>query len=138
MTDNLKKDYMLARVIMPSELLFEGKVTMVNLPTEDGIIGILPGHASLVVSVVTGVASIFSGTVESKLFIHDGVAYINANEVNIISELAALLADVEKSDIEEKILALEERKRLNPNDVATNKVIDITIGKYKALLSVLK
>ena len=53
------KDTILTRIILPSHTMLEIDAEMVNIPSSDGMFGVLPNHSKLVADVEIGVVTIF-------------------------------------------------------------------------------
>lgn len=64
--------------------LFDGEAEVVSLPTETGVISILPGHTPLVATLKEGTIESRTGTDTKKIPITGGFAQINHNAVIIL------------------------------------------------------
>ncbi|HHI78392.1 MAG TPA: ATP synthase F1 subunit epsilon [Planctomycetes bacterium] len=51
---DLPKDLLYVKITTPDRVVFEGKARSLQFPTEDGLVGILPGHASMITTVDVG------------------------------------------------------------------------------------
>ena len=97
------------RIISPEEILFERHVRWVQIPLEDGLIGVWPGHAPLVAMVAEGKLTFDDGHGERALSLNGGILRISPEECTILVGLPqgqpapaavdkeALFADLEES-----------------------------------------
>ncbi|MCS6982819.1 MAG: hypothetical protein NZL83_01380 [Candidatus Absconditabacterales bacterium] len=88
---------MILRVVGVDGELYNGSVTKVLLPTENGIIGILPGHIALVTTVVAGLVSYLPDTLSTDLLdsfadhtqtlsISGGLAMVDDDVITVIAQ----------------------------------------------------
>lgn len=98
------------RVLTPTKIVTDKPVEYVVLATEEGDMGVLPGHARLAVHMGEGMLRIYQGKkVVEKIFILGGIASIDAGSVTVLSPVAGDAEDVKQALLlMEK--AVEERK----------------------------
>jgi F-type H+-transporting ATPase subunit epsilon len=65
---------MLLSIITPNEILFSGKVEVVEIPTLSGTIGILPSHAPLTTLVSPGKVKFINKEKEDRIL--DAAAFL--------------------------------------------------------------
>jgi F0F1-type ATP synthase epsilon subunit len=65
------------RVQTPERVLFDGPVAWVQVPLEDGLLGVWPEHASLVAAVTEGAVSYAGVAGEASLSVSAGVLLID-------------------------------------------------------------
>ena len=95
-------------VITPDQLVFEGHVKSVSLPTPDGEITILPDHIPLVSIVIPGTAVIRSDDGEQMLAVTRGVVEIDGKSIRILVQSADRAEDLEEAVIEQAKARAEE------------------------------
>ena len=95
------------KIILPSMTLLDAEANMVNLPGEEGMFGVLPGHCKLISNINTGIISVFLNGVEQKYFVFNGVAQVTGEELNILSEFGVVLEGETKTDVMNQITLLE-------------------------------
>jgi F-type H+-transporting ATPase subunit epsilon len=76
-------------VISPERTIYEGEADMVVAPAWDGQVGILRGHAPMLVLLGEGDLSVWSGKQESKFRITGGFLQVVDDVVTVLSEYAA-------------------------------------------------
>ena len=93
------------KVITPEKEVLNESVDSVYLPTDQGEIGILPHHASLMTKVIPGELRIKKSGKETLFATGEGFVQIQNNIVTLLTDLA-----VDEKDIDEKA-AEDARKR---------------------------
>lgn len=89
------------KIITPEKLIFDSEVSQVNVSTEQGEIGILPHHANLMAKLKPGELVIKkNGKVES-MAIGEGFLQVSENTLTVMTDLAALTAEIDEKAMEE-------------------------------------
>jgi F-type H+-transporting ATPase subunit epsilon len=114
-------------IVSPEKLLLSRAVDMVVIPASEGDMGVLEGHAPMIVMLRGGLIALYEGDrVTDTLFVAGGFAEVTperctvlANEVSPVAELdktegerrlaeaEAALAEIDATDIAAEELALE-------------------------------
>jgi F-type H+-transporting ATPase subunit epsilon len=114
-------------IVSPERLLLSQPVDMVVIPASEGDMGVLEGHAPMIVMLRGGVIALYEGErITDQMFVAGGFAEVTperctvlANEVMPVAELDraegerrlaeadAALAEVDASDVVGEELALE-------------------------------
>lgn len=128
---------LLVRIILPSETFLEVETDQVNLPGTQGAFGVLPGHMKLTSSIEIGIISIINNQVETKYYIHGGVAQITGNEANIVTQYSASIDKCNKNNIADKIAVLQEELSNEEEGSIEAYIIIEKIEKYKSLIKFL-
>ena len=125
------------KIILPSMTLLDTEANMVNLPGEEGMFGVLPGHCKLISNINTGIISVFLNGVEQKYFVFNGVAQVTGEELNILSEFGVVLEEETKTEALDQVTLLENSLLGHqPESLQANIILD-TLEKYRALLKFL-
>jgi len=75
------------RVITPEQSLFEGEAQAVFLPGERGSFEVLPGHASIISTLLQGSVVVRDAEGNSReLAINKGVVRVNKDEVTVCAD----------------------------------------------------
>lgn len=82
-------DQLTVSVISPERTVFEGTAEMVVAPAWDGEIGILHGHAPLVVLLGAGELRVRSGGSEQRFHVTGGFMQVAEDVVTVLSESAS-------------------------------------------------
>ncbi|MFC7333706.1 ATP synthase F1 subunit epsilon [Rhodocista pekingensis] len=128
-------------LVSPEKLLISQPVAMVVVPGADGLFGVLPGHAPMIVTVRPGIIDVYGDnqtTVSRRIFVAGGFAEVTDTRCTVLaeeaSELDALLASdtaaLEKqlSDLREDIedaTSDVERRALEARLVTTQAKLDL-------------
>lgn len=84
-------------VITPEGKVFSKEVDTVVVPTDEGDIGILPGHIPVLCAVAPGELSVVSSTGHEYLAVDKGFVRVQADLVSILTEAAI---DVKHIDLD--------------------------------------
>lgn len=85
--------------VRPDKLIYEGQVASLILATQDGELGVWPGHANAIVSLGDGVVRLHrleeDGGNTDKVVVSGGYAEITPTSVIILASHARLVGDIE-------------------------------------------
>lgn len=108
------------KISTPVEVLFDGEVSRVELPTENGIVAIEAGHVPMVISIKPGLISIRTEQIymqpdsKSCISTSKGMAFIDGKIIRIVSADATLNPNEDtdtlleiRQDLEHKIALLK-------------------------------
>ena len=101
----------LVKIITPLSIAFEKQAKMVTMPGEEGMFGVLPGHAPMVVSLKAGLVQVYIDDMhksENTYLISDGVTEVTANYINIATETAINVTNLSEAEIATKLLELQK------------------------------
>ncbi|MEO3472408.1 ATP synthase F1 subunit epsilon [Roseomonas sp. CAU 1739] len=94
--------------VSPEKLLLSRPVEMALLPAAEGEMGVLPGHAPMIVALRGGVIGVQEGgQITERLFVAGGFAEITPNRVTILADDATPVAQLSRSDAERRIAECE-------------------------------
>jgi len=79
-------------VVSPERAVFEGQAESIVAPAQDGLVGILPGHAPFVTLLGDGVLRIRADAVTLAFGVRGGFLQVIRNTVRIVTEHARPLA----------------------------------------------
>ena len=88
-------------IITPENIVFQGDVESVSLPTPDGEITVLPAHIPLISIVSPGSILVRQNGTEELFAVSRGVIEIDGKHVRILADTADRAADLEEKAIEE-------------------------------------
>lgn len=95
--------------VSPEKLLLSRPVEMAVLPAAEGEMGILPGHAPMIVALRGGVITVTEGgQVTERLFVAGGFAEVTPARVTILADEATPVASLSKADAEARIAECEK------------------------------
>lgn len=96
-------------IVSPEKLLLSEDVGMVVLPAAEGDLGVLPGHAPMIVSLRGGVISIYEDgkSVSARLFVAGGFAEITDKRCTILADEAVAVADLSRATAQIRLAEAE-------------------------------
>ncbi|WP_029013794.1 ATP synthase F1 subunit epsilon [Niveispirillum irakense] len=101
-------------LVSPEKLLVSQPVTMVVVPGAEGFLGVLPGHAPMIVTVKPGVIDIYANdmtTITQRIFVAGGFCEITGGRVTVLAEEAsdlAALKSLDRAGLEKDLADLNE------------------------------
>lgn len=94
-------------IITPEKTAYDGEADHVVLNTEDGEIGILPGHLPLVTLLKAGDVQVDRGDGTEYLAVDKGFAEVSDDRIRVLTEAAIDVEEIDLKAVEEA----EERAR---------------------------
>ncbi|WP_137126900.1 ATP synthase F1 subunit epsilon [Roseomonas sp. HF4] len=95
--------------VSPEKLLLSRPVEMAVLPAAEGEMGVLPGHAPMIVALRGGVISVREGGQETeRLYVPGGFAEVTPTRVTILADEATPVAQLSRADAEARIAECEK------------------------------
>ncbi len=96
-------------VITPDRVFYEGEVSMVELKTTEGDIGVYKGHIPLTCIVAPGVLNLHEADGVKKAALHTGFIEILQEQVTILAEVAEWPDEIDRNRAEEARIRAERR-----------------------------
>jgi F-type H+-transporting ATPase subunit epsilon len=85
---NVAAERLTVTLISPEESVFEGEADMVVAPAWDGEVGILRGHAPMMVLLGEGRMRVTRGEVEERFFVSGGFLQVVDDVVTVLADRA--------------------------------------------------
>ena len=101
------------QVVTPDKFFYTGEVSMVELTTTEGEIGVYAQHIPMTSIVAPGVLSIHEGSEVKKAALHSGVVEVLPDAVTILAEVVEWPEEIDSSRAEEAMTRAERRLREN-------------------------
>jgi F-type H+-transporting ATPase subunit epsilon len=95
-------------LVSPERVLMSEDVEHVVLPGVDGDLGVLAGHAPLVVTLRPGTISVIDGGTTRKIFVKDGFAEFTPDTLNVLAEQAVNLEGASRETVAGLIATAEQ------------------------------
>lgn len=91
-------------LVSPEKLLLSRQVEMVVIPAAEGEMGVLPGHAPMIVALRGGVIRVIEGGRDvERLFVAGGFAEITPERVTVLADEATPVAELSRAEAERRI-----------------------------------
>lgn len=95
-------------IVSPEKLLLSRPVDMAVIPAAEGDMGVLPGHAPMVVTLRGGVIAITEGAaVTDRLFVAGGFAEVTPERCTVLADEVVSLAELSRAAAVERVAAAE-------------------------------
>lgn len=95
-------------IVSPEKLLLAEPVEMVTLPAAEGELGVLPGHAPMIVLLRGGTVRTWaSGKVVQSLYVSGGFAEITPATVTVLANAATPVAELSRAEAEKALADAE-------------------------------
>ncbi len=107
-------------IVSPEKLLLAEPVEMVTLPAAEGELGVLPGHAPMIVLLRGGTVRTWEGgKVVQSLYVSGGFAEITGAKVTVLANAATPVAELSRAEAEKKLVEAESAyAALDKSDMA--------------------
>lgn len=115
------------KVVSPERTVLEAQADSITCLTEEGFITVLPGHTSLVSTLVSGPMTVKTGKHEEILHVGGGFIHVNPAEVRILSDAAERIEDID-------LARAEEAKRMAEAELREQTMSDEEYAMTAALL----
>jgi len=106
-------------VVSPEKLLLSRPVDMVVLPASEGDMGVLEGHAPVMVTLRGGVIALYENDrVTDTFFVSSGFAEVTPERCTVLATEVAPLAELQRAEGERRLAEAEAALRnVDPTDV---------------------
>ena len=106
-------------IVSPEKLLLSRPVELVVIPASEGEMGVLPGHAPMIVLLRGGTIRIYEGArVTDSLYVAGGFAEITPERCTVLADEAVPVAEVSRQAGETRLAEAEAAyARIDRNDV---------------------
>ncbi|WP_332694786.1 F0F1 ATP synthase subunit epsilon [Bosea sp. (in: a-proteobacteria)] len=112
-------------LVSPERILFSGDVVSVIVPSIEGEMTILAGHAPLVAVLKPGIVMLQSDADNGKEFyVSGGLAEVNATSLTILAEQARFIEDVSLAVLDQEILTAETRHAGSSDEAEQKRLAD--------------
>ncbi|HIC08949.1 MAG TPA: ATP synthase F1 subunit epsilon [Aquificales bacterium] len=88
-------------IVTPKGYAYSGEVELVNIPTEEGEVGVLENHMPLMSSLKPGLVY-FNGKKEEGFFVTEGFVEVTPKKVNILAEEATPIGEIDPGEVKKK------------------------------------
>ena len=111
------------RVLAPDQSVFDGTAEEVILPSTTGLLGILPGHISMVTAIDIGVLRVLVNGNWNSIALMGGFAEVESNDVTVLVNSAELSQSIDKALVEKELeKAKNELNKLEDQGTSPEKI----------------
>jgi len=91
-------------IVSPEKLLLSRPVDMVVIPAAEGEMGVLVGHAPMIVLLGGGIVRMYQGeAVTDRLFVSGGFAEVTPERVTVLADEVFTLAELSRGEGERRL-----------------------------------
>jgi F-type H+-transporting ATPase subunit epsilon len=109
-------------IVTPEQQVFEADVTQAIIPAADGLMGILTGHAPMLVKLSVGPLQVDLVAGITEFFLVDGgVAQVKGDELTIVTDDARASTAIDLEASRAALAAAEARIALDPKSIAARR-----------------
>jgi F-type H+-transporting ATPase subunit epsilon len=126
-------------IVSPEKLLLSREVDMVVIPASEGDMGVLEGHAPMMVMLRGGVVSLYEGDrVTDSLFVAGGFAEVTPERCTVLAGEAMPVNELERSEAEKRLRDAEEAmSQVDGNDPVEEELALERVHSARAMLEAL-
>jgi len=123
-------------IVSPEKLLLSREVDMVVIPASEGDMGVLEGHAPMMVTLRGGIVSLYSGDqVTDTLFVAGGFAEVTPERCTVLAGEAMPVNEIERSEAEKRLRDAEEAMgQVDGNDPVEEELALERVHSARAML----
>lgn len=124
-------------LVSPEERLVSEPVSMAVIPGDEGDLGVMPKHSSLVASLRAGVVTLYNDNkeVSDRIFIAGGFADVTAENCTVLAEEAMPVSKLDLEELQSTLANLNEDFGLAEEDLDKKRIqrqIDLVQAKLRA------
>lgn len=111
-------------LVSPEAKLMSEPAWQVQVPAEEGAMGVRANHAPVVATIKPGIVEIWKdqGEKPQKVFIAGGFADITPDNLTILAEEAVNIADLNPADLDKELQNLADDLSLAKDDIAKARI----------------
>ncbi|ABI62953.1 ATP synthase F1 subunit epsilon [Granulibacter bethesdensis] len=95
-------------IVSPEKRLLSRSVDMVVIPAAEGELGVLPGHAPMIVLLQGGTIRLYqNGQVTDRLYVAGGFAEITPERCTVLADQARPVAEISATEAEKRLADAE-------------------------------
>jgi F-type H+-transporting ATPase subunit epsilon len=115
-------------LVSPERILFSGDVVSVIIPSVEGEMTVLAGHAPLVATLKCGIVLVQTdGGHGKEFFVNGGLVEINQASTTILAEQGRFIEDVDNAVLDQEILTAETRLAGTTDEAEQKRLHDVLV-----------
>ena len=121
------------RIIIPSRTVVDVEAELVTLPGSKGVFGVMPNHAKFTTNIKKEIVTVRTKEDSLKFYVHGGIAQIDGDQLNVLSEFAENLNVARDAFVKDEISELKRLLKDVDDDSIEAKIIHNKISQYEEL-----
>src|ERR1700683_5472867 len=113
---------------------------MVMIPASEGDMGVLPGHAPMIVMLRGGCIALYEGdTITDRLFVGGGFAEVTPERCTVLATEVAPVTELKRTEDEKRLAEAEaDLASLDPNDLVAEEMVLERAQTARALIETIE
>jgi len=122
------------RVLAPDQSVFDDSADEIILPSTTGLLGVLPGHISMVTAIDFGVLRVLKNGNWNSIALTGGFAEVESNEVTVLVNKAEMGKNIDSAQAEAELeQAKNQLSKTKDQETSPEKIkAQETLNKAKA------
>ncbi len=126
------------RVLAPDQSVFDDTADEIILPSTTGLLGVLPGHISMVTAIDFGVLRILKNGTWDSIALTGGFAEVESNEVTVLVNKAEMGKNIDSSKAEAELeqaknqLSQTQEKETSPEKIKAQEALNKATAWFNA------
>ena len=126
------------RVIAPDQSVFDDTADEIILPSTTGLLGVLPGHISMVTAIDFGVLRVLKNGNWNTIALTGGFAEVESNEVTVLVNKAEMGKNIDSSQAEAELeqaknqLNQTKDQKTSPEKIKAQETLNKAIAWFQA------
>tara|TARA_B100000214_G_C23746648_1_gene525784 strand:+ start:120 stop:527 length:408 start_codon:yes stop_codon:yes gene_type:complete len=126
------------RVLAPDQSVFDDTADEIILPSTTGLLGILPGHISMVTAIDFGVLRVFKNGTWNSIALCGGFAEVESNEVTVLVNKAQMGKEIDSVKAEGELekaknqLNQVQDKETSPEKIKAQEALNMAKAWFNA------
>ena len=126
------------RVLAPDQSVFDDTADEIILPSTTGLLGVLPGHISMVTAIDFGVLRVLKNGNWDSIALTGGFAEVESNEVTVLVNKAEMGKNIDSAKAEAELeqaknqLILAEDKRSSTEKIKAQETLNQAKAWFQA------
>ena len=118
------------RVLAPDQSVFDDTADEIILPSTTGLLGVLPGHISMVTAIDFGVLRVFKNGNWDSIALTGGFAEVDSNEVTVLVNKAEMGKNIDSAKAEAELeqaknqLVQTQNKETSPEKIKAQEALN--------------
>ena len=120
------------RVLAPDQSVFDDTADEIILPSTTGLLGVLPGHISMVTAIDFGVLRVLKNGNWDSIALTGGFAEVESNEVTVLVNKAEMGKNIDSSQAEAELEQAQNQLSQTQDKETSPQKIKAQEALYKA------
>ena len=126
------------RVLAPDQSVFDDTADEIILPSTTGLLGVLPGHISMVTAIDFGVLRVLKNGNWDSIALSGGFAEVESNEVTVLVNKAEMGKNIDSAEAEAELeqaknqLSQTQDKQTSPEKIKAQETFNQAKAWFQA------